>query len=40
MDQVTVFTHRRVEQTEDCLGQLVDAARAAGVKLRFDAEET
>jgi NAD+ kinase len=40
VDQVTVFTHRRVEQTQDCLGQLVDAARAAGVRLRFDAEET
>jgi len=37
---ITVFTHRRVEQTEDCLGALVDAARGAGVKLRFDPEET
>jgi NAD+ kinase len=40
MDQVTVFTHRRVEDTEHCLGQLVDVARDAGVKLRFDPEET
>jgi NAD+ kinase len=40
MDQVTVFTHTRVEQTAHCLGQLVDAAREAGVRLRFDAEET
>jgi len=40
VDQVTVYTHRRVEQTEHCLEQLVDAAQGAGVKLRFDAEET
>ncbi len=37
---VTVFTHRRVEQTARCLGQLVEAARRAGVTLRFDPEET
>jgi NAD+ kinase len=35
-----VFTHRRVEQTAHCLELLVDAARRAGVKLRFDPEET
>ena len=40
MDSVTVFTHRRVEETEHCLEQLVEAARTAEVKLRFDAEET
>lgn len=40
MDQVTVFTHRRVEQTSHCLEQLVEAARDAGVRLRFDREET
>jgi NAD+ kinase len=40
MDQVTVFTHTRVEQTAHCLGQLVDAAREAGVRLRFDPEES
>jgi NAD+ kinase len=39
-DSITVFTHRRVEQTAHCLEQLVEAARAAGVKLRFDPEET
>jgi NAD+ kinase len=38
--QVTVFTHRRVEQTAHCLGQLVEAAEKAGVRLRFDREET
>jgi len=38
--RVTVFTHRRVEQTSHCLGQLVAAAEKAGVQLRFDAEET
>jgi NAD+ kinase len=40
VDQVTVFTHRRVEQTAHCLGQLVEAAGLAGVRLRFDPEET
>jgi NAD+ kinase len=40
VDQVTVFTHRRVEQTAHCLQQLIDAAREAGVILRFDPEET
>jgi len=40
MDSVTVFTHRRVEQTEHCLEELVAAAEEAGVCLRFDAEET
>ena len=40
MDSVTVFTHRRVEDTNYCLGQLVEAARDVGVKLRFDKEET
>ena len=38
--EVTVFTHRRVEQTAHCLGQLVEAAQRAGVRLRFDREET
>jgi len=37
---VTVFTHRRVEQTGHCLGRLIEAARAEGVTLRFDPEET
>ncbi|MFL5846695.1 MAG: NAD(+)/NADH kinase [Solirubrobacteraceae bacterium] len=37
---MTVFTHRRVEQTQDCLGELIAAAKKAGVVLRFDAEET
>ncbi|MFL5846140.1 MAG: NAD(+)/NADH kinase [Solirubrobacteraceae bacterium] len=40
MNQVTVFTHTRVEQTAHCLDQLIDAARRAGVQLRFDPEET
>ncbi|MCW2968618.1 MAG: kinase, partial [Solirubrobacteraceae bacterium] len=40
MKAVTVFTHRRVDQTEHCLGQLIEAATKAGVQLRFDAEET
>jgi NAD+ kinase len=40
VDQVTVFTHRRVEQTAHCLGQLVEAATEAGVRLLFDPEET
>jgi NAD+ kinase len=40
MRAVTVFTHRRVEQTGHCLGRLIEAAQAAGVQLRFDAEET
>jgi NAD+ kinase len=40
MRAATVFTHRRVDQTEHCLGQLIDAARRADVTLRFDPEET
>ncbi len=36
----TVLTHRRPAQTAHALGQLFDAARAAGVTLRFDPEET
>jgi len=40
VDQVTVFTHRRVDQTAHCLDQLVEAAGKAGVRLRFDPEET
>jgi NAD+ kinase len=36
----TVFTHRRPTQTAQALKQLEDAARQAGVELRFDAEET
>lgn len=39
-DSITVFTHRRVEQTAHCLDQLVEAAAEAGVRLRFDPEET
>ncbi len=37
---VTVFTHRRPSQTAHALSTLEAAARAAGVELRFDAEET
>ncbi|MBA3328519.1 MAG: NAD(+)/NADH kinase [Solirubrobacterales bacterium] len=36
----TVLTHTRPEQTANALGQLTDAARRAGVELRFDAGET
>ncbi len=37
---VTVLTHGRPEQTAHALGQLMDAARRAGVQLRFDPDET
>ena len=40
MKAATVFTHRRPAQTAHALGLLVEAARRAGVKLRFDPEET
>jgi NAD+ kinase len=36
----TVFTHRRPAQAAHALGQLIGAARHAGVILRFDTEET
>lgn len=36
----TVFTHGRPEQTGHCLEQLMETARAAGVTLRFDPDET
>ncbi len=37
---VTVFTHGRPQQTAATLRQLVDVARASGVALHFDADET
>ncbi len=40
MRRMTVLTHRRVSDTRVALGRLIDAAGAAGVVLRFDAEET
>jgi NAD+ kinase len=36
----TVLTHQRPDDVRGSLGALVDAARAAGVGLRFDPEET
>jgi NAD+ kinase len=36
----TVLTHRRVSDTRPALRELIDRARAAGVRLRFDANET
>jgi NAD+ kinase len=36
----TVFTHRRPAQAAHALGLLIQAARHAGVVLRFDPEET
>jgi NAD+ kinase len=36
----TVLTHTRPQQVSDALGKLVAAARAAGVTLRFDEDET
>ena len=39
MDRVAVLTHGRVEQTENCLGQLRAVADEAGATLLFDAEE-
>ena len=40
MREITVFTHRRPEDTSVALGLLVAAAAAAGVTLRLDEEET
>ncbi len=37
---IAVLTHRRVEDTHEVLGTLIDMAGAAGATLRFDAEET
>lgn len=39
MDRVAVLTHRRVEQTAECLDALRAAAEEAGATLVFDAEE-
>ncbi len=36
---VAVLTHERVQETADALALLIERARAAGVKLLFDAEE-
>ena len=38
--QVTVMTHARPEQVAGALARLIAAARQAGVKLRFDSEQT
>jgi NAD+ kinase len=40
MREITVFTHRRPEDTSAALGLLVVAAADAGVTLRLDEEET
>jgi NAD+ kinase len=40
MREITVFTHRRPEDTSAALGLLVVAAADAGVTLRLDKEET
>jgi len=40
MREITVFTHRRPEDTSAALGLLVGAAMDAGVTLRLDEEET
>jgi NAD+ kinase len=40
MREITVFTHRRPEDTSAALGLLVMAAADAGVTLRLDEEET
>jgi NAD+ kinase len=40
MREITVFTHRRPEDTSAALGRLAAAAADAGVMLRMDAEET
>jgi NAD+ kinase len=37
---ITVFTHRRSDDTRGALGRLVELAREAGVTLRFDRDET
>jgi NAD+ kinase len=38
--EITVFTHRRPDDVKDALRELGAQARAAGVLLRFDEEET
>jgi NAD+ kinase len=35
-----VLTHRRPQETQPALGELLECARAAGVTLRFDSEQT
>jgi NAD+ kinase len=40
MRRAAVYTHRRPEETSEALQKLIAAARAAGVELRFDEEET
>jgi NAD+ kinase len=40
MKAVSVFTHRRVEDTAPAMRELIAAARRAGVLLRFDEAET
>jgi NAD+ kinase len=40
MREITVFTHRRPEDTREALDRLAVAAARAGVTLRLDAEET
>lgn len=40
MREMTVFTHRHPAQTREALGDLIEQARAAGVTLRLDPEET
>jgi NAD+ kinase len=40
MKAATVITHRRPQETASALKTLVAAARAAGVELRFSADET
>jgi NAD+ kinase len=37
---MTVFTHRHPEEIADAIAELIEQAAAAGVTLRFDAEET
>ena len=40
MREITVFTHRRADDTADVLRLFADAAAHAGVTLRLDSEET
>ena len=40
MREITVFTHRRAEDTATALARLAERASAAGVSLRLDEEET
>ncbi|MGO8904019.1 MAG: NAD(+)/NADH kinase [Solirubrobacteraceae bacterium] len=40
MREITVFTHRRPEDTATALARLVERASGAGVSLRLDEEET